>query len=114
MELVPILAITSLGILGFCLMLAAFVGAARSPRFPDLPPGAQPRWPRRLMLAGATLGAAFGLLMLLPGVLPWLNSGSEYADLLWGAAGGAAIGGITLHAVRSASRRSGCSSGSPR
>jgi hypothetical protein len=106
MELVPIVAITSLGVIAFCLMLVAFVAAARSPRFPDAPPGTPPPglWPRRLMLAGAALGAAFGLLMLLPGVMPWVDSPSGYADLILSAAGGAAIVASTIHAVRSAGR----------
>jgi hypothetical protein len=107
MELIPILSVTSLGVVGLYLMLAAFVAAARSPRFPDVPPGSSPPgvWPRRLMLAGAGLGVAFGILALLPGVLPWVDSPSGYADLLIGAAGGAAFATTVLQAWRSAPRR---------
>src|SRR5262245_54167934 len=104
MELV--LAITSIGIVGFCLMTAALVAAAGAPRFPDVPPGTTPGlWPRRLMIAGASLGAVFGLLMLLPGVLPWVDSPSGYADFLLAAAGGAVFTVTTLHAIRSAARQ---------
>lgn len=109
MELVPILAITSVGVVGFILMVAAFVIAVRVPRFPDTPSGTRPSGllPRGLMIAGATLGAAFGLLMLLPGVMPWVDSPAGHADLWLGAAGGAVFAATTLQAMRSASRRSG-------
>jgi hypothetical protein len=102
MQLVPLLAVLSLGVLALGLMTAAFLTAARSPRFPDAPPGTPhpATLPRRLMLAGATLGVAFGLLALLPGVLPWVSSPTEYVNLLLAAAGGAAFGVIHLHAVR--------------
>jgi hypothetical protein len=102
MELAPILAITSLGIVSFCLMLAAFASAARSPRFPDVPPGTRlpGALPRRLMLTGAALGAAFGFLMLLPGVLPWANSWSDSTDLVLGAATSAVLVGFTLRTLQ--------------
>lgn len=104
MELIPVLTITALGGLGFCLMTAAFVLGARTPRFTDAATGAPPsvKLPRRLMLAGATLGAAFGLLLLVPGVLPWVNTPAEYGDLWLGAVSGIGIACCVLYSVRNA------------
>jgi hypothetical protein len=80
MELVPVLVCAAVGLVGFCLMLTAFVLVARQggwqPAMQGLPGG---RWPlpRRLMFTGALLGVLFGLsylvLSLIPGGIPWLK-----------------------------------------
>src|SRR3954447_3250625 len=102
MELVLLLAVTSLGVVAFCLMLAAFVAAARLPRFPDVPPGTRPAGlvPRRLMLAGATLAVAFALLMLVPGVMPWVDYPEGYVEVCLSAASGAGLAASIIHALR--------------
>jgi hypothetical protein len=79
MQLVPIIAIAGVGAVGFCLMLAAFFMVSRRGGWQQaMQPTAQNRWPapRLLMLIGAGLGAAFGLLMFVPGVAPWWEHSS--------------------------------------
>jgi hypothetical protein len=68
------------GFVGFCLMVAAFVLVARQGSWKQAmqsqPDG---RWslPRRLMFAGAFLGAIFSLavtiLFAIPGGIPWMD-----------------------------------------
>jgi hypothetical protein len=85
MELVPIIAITAVGAVGFCLMLAAFVMVGRRGGWQQaMKPDARGHWPapRLLMLVGAALGAAFGLLLFVPGVVPWWDYSSPSAA--WG------------------------------
>jgi hypothetical protein len=81
MELVPIIAITAVGAVGLWLMLAAFVMVGRRGGWQQaIKPDARGHWPapRNLMLVGAVLGAAFGLLMFVPGVVPWWDHSSPY------------------------------------
>jgi hypothetical protein len=85
MEFVPIIAVTVVGAVGFCLMLAAFVMVGRRGGWQHaLTPDARGRWPapRLLMLVGAVLGAAFGLLLFVPGAVPWWDYSSPSAG--WG------------------------------
>ena len=75
----PILGVVAVGAIGFLLMTGAFVlvgvgGGWQKAMQPD----SQGRWPapRKLMVAGAALGALFGLLFLLlfaTGGIPWLR-----------------------------------------
>src|SRR4051812_22219739 len=108
-EMEPVIAVTSLGVVALCLMLAAFVTAARSPRFPDAPPGTRPpgRLPRGLMLAGAALAVVFALLMLVPGALPWVGFPEGYVDLCLSAAGGAAVAASAIQTLRRGGRVGG-------
>ena len=88
-SVVPILAATVVGIVGLALMAAAFVMVARQGGWRQAmqsePDG---RWSlsRRLMFAGALLGAACGgaaaILFLIPGGIPW----SMGADWITGVA----------------------------
>jgi hypothetical protein len=85
MGLVPILAILAVGVVGFCLMLAAFVLVARRGGWQQaMKPDARGHWPapRHLMFIGALLGVAFSLLLFLPGVVPWWDYSSPSAA--WG------------------------------
>ncbi len=77
---VPILTVIVVGVVGFCLMVAAFIMAARHGGSKPATKGApEARWslPRRLMFAGASLGVVFGLAMgilfLIPGGIPWME-----------------------------------------
>ncbi|HXG12989.1 MAG TPA: hypothetical protein VNK04_24740 [Gemmataceae bacterium] len=78
MELLPIIIVLVVGVVGFGLMLAAFVMVILcggwQPAMQATPEGQWP-WPRRLMFAGALLGTLFGLLTvvlaLIPGAVPW-------------------------------------------
>jgi hypothetical protein len=77
-EYLPVLAVLTVGIIGFVSMAAAFAlawrrgGWERAMAF-----GPDGRWPlpRQLMAFGAALGVLFGLLIvvlsLVPGGLPW-------------------------------------------
>jgi hypothetical protein len=85
MELVPVIVMTAVGVIGICLMLAAFVMADRRGDWqqamkPD-PRGHRPT-PRLLLLIGALLGTAFALSVFVPGVVPWWDYSSPYAA--WG------------------------------
>jgi hypothetical protein len=85
MELVPIIALVVAGTVGCCLMLAAFVMIGRRGGWQQaMKPDARGRWPapRRLMLIGAVLGAAFSLALFVPGVVPWWDYSGPYAG--WG------------------------------
>ena len=75
-----VFALLGIGVLGFVSMTVAFVLLARQGSWKSLQqgePGA--RWPlsRRLLFAGAVLGALFGVgvaaLSIIPGGLPWRN-----------------------------------------
>jgi hypothetical protein len=80
-SVVPILIATVVGLVGFCLMVAAFVLVAHKGGWQQaMRSGPEGRWslPRRLMFAGALLGAVFGstvvTLFLIPGGIPWSDS----------------------------------------
>ena len=63
--------VMALAALGFCLLLAGFAMVVRRGGWrPALQPAAQRQWPlpRRFLLAGASLGALSGLLMILLGL----------------------------------------------
>jgi amino acid transporter len=84
-SVVPILTAIVVGFVGFCLMVAAFVMVARQGGWRQaMQPEPDGRWslPRRLMFAGALLGAVFGvvvmILFLIPGGIPW-NEGSGWS-----------------------------------
>jgi hypothetical protein len=94
MELLPVIIIIAIGAVGFCLMLAAFVLAALSRA------GRQGmridndgRWPlpTRLMFAGALLAILFGLLLFLPGAIPWWDYSSPYFTWVQGAVFGSVV-----------------------
>lgn len=84
---VPILTVVAVGVVGFCLMVAAFIMAAREggAKPATQGPEARPSLPRRLMFAGASLGVVFGLAMgilfLIPGGIPWME-GSDWGVAL--------------------------------
>jgi hypothetical protein len=81
MELLPIITVTAIGVVGFCLMLAAFGMVARRGGWQQaMQPDAHGRWPvpRYLMLVGALLGTVFGLLLFLPGLIPWWDYSSPW------------------------------------
>jgi hypothetical protein len=85
---VPILTVIAVGVVGFCLMVAAFIMAARQDGSKPATQGApEARWslPRRLMFAGASLGVIFslamGILFLIPGGIPWME-GSDWGVTL--------------------------------
>jgi hypothetical protein len=85
MELVPPIIMTAVGVIGLCLMLAAFVMVARRGGWQQaMKPDAGGHWPapRLLMLIGALLGTAFALALFVPGVVPWWDYSSPYAA--WG------------------------------
>jgi hypothetical protein len=80
MELIPIILVLAIGLVGFCLMVAAFVLVARAGGWQKaMQPTPESRWPlpRRLMALGAGLGCLFGLLLvilrLIPGGIPWIK-----------------------------------------
>ena len=110
MELIPVIAITTLGGVGLCLMLTAFImicfrGGWQQAMMPDdrgpWPP------PRRLMLAGASLGVVFPLLLFVPGVIPWWDYSSPYGTWGMGVVFGIVLGCIATNVywgVRIASR----------
>jgi hypothetical protein len=79
-SVVPILTAIVMGLVGFCLMAAAFIMVARQGGWKQAmksdPDG---RWslPRRLMFGGAFIGVLFSLgvmlLFLIPGGIPWIK-----------------------------------------
>jgi hypothetical protein len=85
-SVVAIWAAIAVGFIGFCLMMAAFVLVGRqggwSPAMQSEPHG---RWSlaRRLLFAGACLGAIFCgtvlILFLIPGGIPW-REGSDWGN----------------------------------
>jgi hypothetical protein len=80
MEILPVLTVFAVGLVGFCLMLAAFIlmvpQGGWQPAMRPTPAGQWPL-PRKLLFAGAVLGALFSLsyliLSLIPGGIPWLK-----------------------------------------
>jgi hypothetical protein len=85
MELIPAIVMTVFGVIGFCLMLVAFVLVGRRGGWQQaMKPDAAGHWPapRLLMLVGALLGFAFALAMFVPGVVPWWDYSPPYAA--WG------------------------------
>ena len=84
-SVLPILAVILVGLVGLCLMAAAFVMVARQGGWRQAmrsAPDGRSSLPRRLMVAGALLGAVFGcavaVLFLIPGGIPW-RMGSDWA-----------------------------------
>ena len=74
MEWFLLYAALGIGAAGFLLMLGAFALVASYGGWQQaMQPDARGRWPlpRLLMLAGAALGTLFGLLLFLPGTVPW-------------------------------------------
>ena len=75
----PILTVIAIGVVGFGLMVVAFIMVARAGGTNPATQGAEdrPSLPRRLMFAGASLGVVFGLAMgilfLIPGGIPWME-----------------------------------------
>jgi hypothetical protein len=57
-------------------------------------PNARGHWqaPRLLMFVGAVLGAVFGLLMFVPGMVPWWDYSSPYAAWWLGVVSGFGLG----------------------
>jgi hypothetical protein len=95
MELVPAFAVAAVGGVGFCLMLVAFVMIGfRGGWQPAMKPDERGPWPppRRLMLAGASLGAVFAVLLFVPGVIPWWNYSSPYGTWSMGVVFGFVLG----------------------
>lgn len=85
---VPILTVTAVGVVSFCLMVAAFIMVVWERGANSATQGASevpPCLPRRLMFAGASLGVVFGLAMgilfLIPGGIPWME-GSDWGVVL--------------------------------
>ena len=83
----PIIVVIALMSIGPCLMLAAFVMAVRRR---GLGADAQ-RIPRYLILVGASLGTLGGLLMFVPGVVPWWDY-----SFPWNAWGCGVVFGLVL------------------
>ena len=73
----PSLSAAAIGLVGFCLMTAAFVMISRQGGWNNaMQADPQGKWPlpKRLMVVGAGLGALFGILVILsliPGGFPW-------------------------------------------
>jgi hypothetical protein len=98
MELLPIIAITAIGAISFCLILAAFALAALRGEWRQATQAdADGNWSvvRYLMLAGAFLGALFGFLLFLPGVIPWWDYSSPFTS--WGLGVAFGFGLATLY-----------------
>lgn len=105
MEHVPFFVVLAIGCVGFVLMVAAFVLVARRGGWPRaMQADAEGRWPlpRKLMFAGASLGCLFGMLIFVPGVIPWW----EYS---WGhgAVFGFFLSSISRGVVQFARQRAG-------
>jgi len=74
MELIPTVVALAIGLVGFGLMIAAFVSVCQRGSWQQaMRPEAGGRWPppRKLMVAGAALVWLFAALMFIPGVVPW-------------------------------------------
>src|SRR5262245_51090284 len=95
---------------GITLMLAAFaLVAARGGWQRAMQPGATGRWPlpRLLMLAGAALVMLFGLLLFVPGTVPYWDLSSPGTPWLMGVIFGLSVGTL-YHRITQAVRRGGC------
>ncbi len=72
----PILSAAAIGLVGFCLMTAAFVMITLQGGWNSKPVEGWPL-PKLLMVIGAGLGALFGIIMLIlfmiPGGIPWIE-----------------------------------------
>jgi hypothetical protein len=85
-SVVPILTAIVVGLVGFCLMVAAFIMVARIGGWRQaMQSEPDDRWstPRRLMFTGALLGivycAVVMVLFIIPGGIPWIEgSGWSY------------------------------------
>jgi hypothetical protein len=80
MEMIPLYSVLAVGLVGFALMVAAFVLIARAGGWQRaMQPTPEGRWPwaRRLMALGAGLGCLFGVLLsilrFIPGGIPWIK-----------------------------------------
>jgi hypothetical protein len=94
---------------GISLMLTAFVLAAgRGGWQRAMQPDGRGRWPlpRLLLLAGAALVTLFGLLLLVPGAVPYWDVSSPGTAWMMGAAFGFSVS-MLYHRVRQAVRRGG-------
>ena len=76
----PILLVTAIGLVGFCLIMTAFVTVLLRDGWEQVMKlDSNEKWtlPRRLMAVGASLGVLFSvlfvLLYLIPGGIPWLE-----------------------------------------
>ncbi len=110
---VPILTVIAVGVVGFCLMVAAFVMAAREGGAKPATqgaPDARQSLPRRLMFAGASLGVIFGLAMgilfLIPGGIPWMEGSDGGVALISGLTGLVAVWYIIIRRPQTAGGRS--------
>jgi hypothetical protein len=99
MELIRLITMVAVGVVGLGLMAAAFAMANQRGGWQQaMRPNALGHWPmpRLLMFMGALLGVVFGLLLLLPGALPWWDYFSPYAAWGYGAVFGFLLGfGLT-------------------
>jgi hypothetical protein len=98
MEFIPVIAMVGVGAIGFCLMLVAFVMVGfRGGWQQAMKPDERGPWPppRRLMLAGASLGFVFSLLLFVPGVIPWWT----YSSPFHACGMGVAFGGLLVWIV---------------
>jgi hypothetical protein len=78
MKHIPIIALLAVGLVAFSLMLAAFTLVRRRGGWQAaMQSDAEGHWllPRKLTFAGVLLGVLFGLLMFVPGVIPWWDYG---------------------------------------
>jgi hypothetical protein len=80
MDILFLLILAAVGLIGFCLMMAAFALVARAGGWQQaMWPTPHVRWPlpKVLMVIGAFLGALYGVVLfvlsLIPGGLPWLR-----------------------------------------
>jgi hypothetical protein len=88
---VPILTVIVVGVVGVCLMVAAYILVALQGGGKQAMRGSpDARWslPRRLLFAGASLGVVFGLAMgvlfLIPGGIPWTEGSDRGVALISG------------------------------
>lgn len=78
MKHIPIIALLTIGLVGFSLMLAAFTLVRRRGGWQSaMKSDAGGHWllPRKIMFAGASLGVLFVLLIFVPGMIPWWDYG---------------------------------------
>ncbi len=80
-NILPILIAAGLGV-GFLLMTAGFILVRRR----DWPHGPEGQWPlpKKLIVAGGSLGWIFWLIALVPGVTPWMESSWWYVVIVGG------------------------------